>query len=78
LADKANANDIEKHSQTHDMCEESANDQREEELQVFWSYCWHAYQFGFTAAGTNPSNAEDVCITRSGLKKFWQRKAREH
>jgi anaphase-promoting complex subunit 2 len=40
LADKTNANDIEMHSQTHDMCEESANDQREEELQVFWSYCF--------------------------------------
>jgi hypothetical protein len=70
LADKTNANDIEMHSQTHAMCEELANDQRKEELQVFWSYCWHAYQFGFAAAGTNPSNAEDVYITRSGFLSF--------
>jgi anaphase-promoting complex subunit 2 len=94
LADKTNGNDIEMHSQVHDLCEDdeaesamaSASDQREEELQVFWSYIVgmltnldslpleRIHQMLKMFASQGPGFE----FSQEELKNFLQRKVREH
>jgi hypothetical protein len=71
LADKTNGNNIEMHSQTHDMCEESASDQREN-LNTLAAERIHQMLKMFASQG------QGFEFLQEELKSFLQRKVSEH